>query len=149
MELAHGQRPDVSALLHFRWWQPVYYHHPSKSFPSKSQERLGRWVGVAPNQGDALTYRILDNETHKVVPRSVIRSAEQEQDFNLRSHTPDDDGESSWDGETKPVTGKIKSVTDFLPPQYQSSVVELPSFHQPNSLAKHTYTPLILSLIHI
>ena len=63
LDLAHGPRPDVSALLHFRWWQPVYYHHPSKSFPSKSQERLGWWVGVAPNQGDALTYGILDKET--------------------------------------------------------------------------------------
>lgn len=144
IEAIHGQQPDISALLHFRWWQPVYYHQPGKSFPSKSQERLGRWVGIAENQGDALTYRILDDETQAVVSRSVVRSAEEPLDFNHRTQPPDDgeptDSKDSLEpiGESKPTpTGRIKSVTDFIPPQYKSSVIELPSFSPTELLGKH------------
>jgi hypothetical protein len=28
LQVAHGQRPDISALLLFRWFEPVYYYNP-------------------------------------------------------------------------------------------------------------------------
>jgi hypothetical protein len=50
-QVACGFIPDVSALLHFRWWEPVYYLDDDGQFPSQSKEKLGRWVGVAENIG--------------------------------------------------------------------------------------------------
>ena len=81
---ATGQRPDISNLLHFKWWDDVYYLDPESSFPSKSKEKAGKWVGVAEHKGDAMTYWILTADTDRVIPRSVVRLRTDE-DPNLRA----------------------------------------------------------------
>ena len=131
LEVAHGQVPDISALLAFRWYEPVYYHHPVKSFPSTSDERLGYWVGIAPNVGDALTYLILDAETRHVVPRSVVRSATTT-DPNYRAvPSTSDDGESKSE-----PPAVIQSVTDMFPPDIVSSDVKVPAFSPEELIGK-------------
>ena len=82
---AHGIFPDISALLFFRWWEPVYFYDDNVSFPFGTKERRGRWVGVAENCGDVLTYMILTDDTEQVVFRSVVRSAMSQPDPNLRT----------------------------------------------------------------
>jgi hypothetical protein len=72
-EKAFGQKPDISALLAFRWWEPVYYSSTG-SYPD-TKERSGRMVGVAEHQGDAMTWLILDDITLKVIAWSAVRSA--------------------------------------------------------------------------
>ena len=42
-------------------------------WPSESPEKSGRWKGVAHNDGDALTYKILTDNTNKVIYRSAVR----------------------------------------------------------------------------
>ena len=46
-----GQTPDISFLLHFSFWEPVYYrinpNEPSSNFPSSSNEKKGYWVGFS------------------------------------------------------------------------------------------------------
>ena len=47
--------PDISAYLHFTFWQLVLYlDHGSEWLASK--ERFARWIGVAHGIGDALTF---------------------------------------------------------------------------------------------
>ena len=57
------QVPDISYLLHFSFWEPVYYkvdeNEPDHRFPSQSNEKRGHWVGFADNKGDHLTWKIL------------------------------------------------------------------------------------------
>ena len=84
LEQATGQVPDISALLAFRWWEPVYYS-TNNGFPSTSPEKTGRWVGVADHQGDALTYLILTDDTNQVLARSSVRSALHPTNPNLRA----------------------------------------------------------------
>ena len=72
-ECAFGQKPDISSLLAFRWWEPVYFSSPG-SYPD-TKERSGRMVGIAEHQGDAMTWLILDDITLQIVTRSAIRSA--------------------------------------------------------------------------
>jgi hypothetical protein len=69
-----GQTTDISKFMHFSFYEPVYYHSYSDTFPSGSNEKQGWWVGIATNVGDALTYKILTKEM-KVIYRSAIRSA--------------------------------------------------------------------------
>jgi hypothetical protein len=87
IEVATGQCPDISAILQFHWWEPVYYERPAKlvNYPSESKEGFGRWVGIAEKQGDVLTYLILDAVTEKVVVRSNVRSTVGSLDPNLRA----------------------------------------------------------------
>ena len=68
-----GVTVDISAFLNFTFWQPVYYAAENK-WPSESAEKSGRWVGIAPNVGDALTYTILTDDTNKLIFRSAVRA---------------------------------------------------------------------------
>jgi hypothetical protein len=62
LQVLTGQTPDISKFLHFSFYEPVYYHSYSDSFPSSSNEEQGWWVGIATHVGDALTYMILTKQ---------------------------------------------------------------------------------------
>ena len=79
VQALEGTTPDISFLLHFSFYEPVYYRidssEPDLNIPSSSNEKTGYWVGFADNQGDSLTWRILTEDTQKIVIRSGVRSA--------------------------------------------------------------------------
>ena len=74
-----GTTPDISFMLHFSFYEGVYYRidssEPDLNFPSSSNEKKGYWVGLADNQGDRLTWRILTEDTQKIIICSGVRSA--------------------------------------------------------------------------
>ena len=43
--------------------------HITKDFPSESEERAGYWVGFGEHCGDAMTHKLLDHETQKIIYR--------------------------------------------------------------------------------
>src|SRR5688500_5221910 len=67
-----GVTPDISAFLQFTFWQPILYLDHESHWP-ESKERSARWVGVAHNIGDALTFWILDDQSKYLLARSVVR----------------------------------------------------------------------------
>ena len=79
VQALQGTTPDVSFMLHFSFYEPVYYRidssEPDLNFPSSSNEKKGYWVGFADNQGDSFTWRILTEDTQKIIIRSDICSA--------------------------------------------------------------------------
>ena len=79
VQVLEGTTPDISFMLHFSFYEPVYYRNdysePDLHFPSSSNEKKGYWVGFANNQGDSLTWRILTEDTQKIIIHSGIRSA--------------------------------------------------------------------------
>ena len=79
IQALQGTTPDVSFMLHFSFYEPVYYRidssEPDLNFPSSSNEKTGYWVGFADNQGDSLTWRILTEDTHKIIIHSGVCSA--------------------------------------------------------------------------
>ena len=76
VQASEGTTPDISFLLHFSFYEPVYYRidssEPDLNFPSSSNEKKGYWVGFADNQGDSLTWRILTEDTQKIIIRSGV-----------------------------------------------------------------------------
>ena len=80
-----GTTYDISPLLQFHWWEPVYYNVDDTPFPSESEERRGHFVGIAEHVGHRLTYKILTDDTKKVIQRSVVRSAADPSTANLRA----------------------------------------------------------------
>jgi hypothetical protein len=63
-----------SQLLFFRWYEPVYYKVDNSDFPLDSHEKRGCWVGIAEHVGHAITFKILTDNTRKIIYRSNIRS---------------------------------------------------------------------------
>jgi hypothetical protein len=74
ISVRHGHTPDISAFLQFKFWEKVYYKVEGKH--PNSKEAAGRWMGVSNTVGDELTYVIWTDKTHRVVSRSVVRSAD-------------------------------------------------------------------------
>ena len=99
VQALEGTTPDISFLLHFSFYEPVYYRidssEPDLNFPSSSNEKKGYWVGLADNQGDSLTWRILTEDTQKIIIRSGVRSA-------LRTTTNQHLASPSGEGTTLP-----------------------------------------------
>ena len=64
---------DISIILLFTFYQPVFYATYDKNFLSESEERIGYWVGFGEHCGDEMTHRILDHDTQKIIYRSAVR----------------------------------------------------------------------------
>ena len=94
-----GTTPDVSFMLHFSFYEPVYNRidssEPDLNFSSSSNEKKEYWVSFADNQGDSLTWKILTGNTHKIIIRSGVRSA-------LRTTTNQHLASPSGEGTTLP-----------------------------------------------
>ena len=68
-----GITRDISIILLFTFYQPVFYATYDQHFPSESEERAGYWVGFGEHCGDAMTHKILDHDTQKIIYRSAVR----------------------------------------------------------------------------
>jgi hypothetical protein len=58
-EQVTGKTPDISELLDFEFWDPVWYwaeSHPSVSEPARA---LGRWMGISHRVGSSMCYWIM------------------------------------------------------------------------------------------
>ena len=66
-----GSAPDITVLLYFVFFQPVYYQSFDKD---DDEEHLGRFVGIAENVGHSLTFKILTKEL-QIISRSLVRPA--------------------------------------------------------------------------
>jgi hypothetical protein len=81
---AYGTDNDISPMLYFSFYKPVYYLVDETTFPSKSKELCGRWVGVSENVGHFMTYKILMDDTRRIIHHSNICSAANPNARNLR-----------------------------------------------------------------
>jgi hypothetical protein len=66
--MSTGSTNDISPLLCFHFWEPVYYKLDDSDFPSD-------FVGISESVGHTMTFKILTDETLKVIHRSNVRSA--------------------------------------------------------------------------
>jgi hypothetical protein len=128
IEKATGQRPDISPLLNFHWYEEVLYADEDHSFPSQSREKSGRWVGIAETKGDALTYQILTDDTEQLITRSAVRKKHDTDNPNLRV--------SSGSGE--PADPIIFSASDLSGLDIDPPNLKLPHF-SPDELLGLTF----------
>ena len=77
---------DISPLLFFYFWQPVYYllDAQEQSFPGKSKELRGRWAGISEHIDHKMTFKIITDDTGEEICRSLIRSAIEPGTQNLQ-----------------------------------------------------------------
>ena len=68
-----GITAGISIILLFTFYQPVFYATYDQNFRLESEERAGYWVGFGEHYGDAMTHKILDHDTQKIIYRSAVR----------------------------------------------------------------------------
>ena len=64
--ILHGITPDISIMLLYTFYQPVFYVTYDQHFPSEREECGAFWVGFGEHCGDAMTHKLLDKITHKI-----------------------------------------------------------------------------------
>ena len=73
LQVLYGVTPDISIILLYTFYQPVFYATHDQHFPSDSDERARFWVGFAEHCGDSLTDMVLDAVTNKIIYRSSLK----------------------------------------------------------------------------
>ena len=68
-----GIKPDICIILLFTFYQPVFYATYDQNFPSESEKRPSYCFGFGEHCGDAMTHKLLDHETQKLIFRSAVR----------------------------------------------------------------------------
>ena len=139
VQALQGTTPDVSFLLHFSFYEPVYYRidssEPDLNFPSSSNEKKGYWVGFADNQGNSFTWRILTEDTQKIMIRSGVRSA-------LRTTTNQRLASPSGEGTTLPFPIRYPQQSENSLP-LDPLDASTPNFDKHSSTASTTNTGLV------
>ena len=90
--MLYGVSLDISIILLYTFYQPVFYATHNQSYPSASEERAARWVGFGEHVGDALTHKLLDDDTKKFLYRSAVRPSDS---AHPNKRLVSDGGESS------------------------------------------------------
>ena len=67
----YGTTLDISAIMAYQFYQPIYYLDLEESFPD-SKEKSCYLLGMTENVGDQLIYWILTYNKQSVIARSVL-----------------------------------------------------------------------------
>ena len=117
VEALTGNTPDVSILLHFTFWEPVFiknYDGSGKCFPSESNEIIVRFVGFSETVGHSMTFKVFNESTKQVLYRSCLRKINKAVDILNVPHynpgTPAEQGDP--DDEDIPEIIKIRGSSE-------------------------------------
>ena len=130
----YGITPDISIMLLYTFYQPVFYDTHDQHFPSESEERAAFWVGFGEHCGDAMTHKLLDKITQKIIYRSAVRPLTKS---NPNHRLTEDGGEASTSKQpsSKVPTVFIRSRQDDADP---SHIKPMPEF-DPDDLIGRTF----------
>ena len=121
---------DISPMLVFTLWQPVYVllDNKEQAFPSKSKEVRGRFVVISEHIGHAMTFKILLDDSNEIVCRSIVRSALDPKLPNLRvePNIKIEDNPSSIEKDVDPDS----HTASILPPDKKEQVHTVPTHQQ-------------------
>ena len=130
----YGITPDISIMLLYTFYQPVFYATHDQHFPSESEERAAFWVGFGEHCGDAMTHKLLDKITQKIIYRSAVRPLTKS---NPNHRLTEDGGEASTSKQpsSKIPTGFIRSRQDDAGPSHIKPMSEF----DPDDLIGRTF----------
>ena len=68
----YGVTPNISIIMMYTFHQSVYYASHNQSFSSSSEEKHAFWVGFGEHVSDAITHKLLDSSSNKIIYRSAV-----------------------------------------------------------------------------
>ena len=72
----YGVTPDNSIFMMYTFYQSLYYVSHNQSFHSTSEEKHAFWVHYGEHVGDAITHKLLDSSSNKIIYRSAAHLAD-------------------------------------------------------------------------
>ena len=126
LQVLYGVTPDISIVLLYTFYQPVFYATHDQHFPSESEERAGFWVGFAEHCGDSLTHMILDADSLKIIYRSAVRPTPLK---NPNQRIADTGGEDDHQPHSEPLKYPTSSSDGDKPTQPYVPTVFIKSRH--------------------
>ena len=114
----------------YTFYQSVYYASHNQSFPSTSEAKHAFWVGFCEHVGDAITYKLLDSSSHKIIYRSAVHPTD---DIHPNKHLLADLRESAGSNKHKPIAF-VKSYQDL-----DKSVSKPMAEYDPDDLIGRTF----------
>jgi hypothetical protein len=70
-EAVHNHMTNISAYAQFDWYEYVWHIDQSED-TTELTRKLGRWIGVAENQGAPMTYMVLPKLCRPIARSSVF-----------------------------------------------------------------------------
>ena len=114
----------------YTFYQSAYYASHIHSFPSTSEEKHAFWVGFHEHVGDAITHKLLDSSSNKIIYRCAVHPADEK---HPNKHLVSDLGESVGSNKPKPIMF-VKSHQDF-----DKSVSKPMAEYNPDDLIGRTF----------
>ena len=105
----NGDTPEISITIIYTFYQSVFYALHNQSFPSSSEEKHAYWVGFGEHVGDAITHKLLDSSSQRVIHRSGVCP---DDDIHPNKDLLTELGESVGSNKPKPITF-VKSYQDL------------------------------------
>jgi hypothetical protein len=134
LSMINGQVPDISMILYYHFYEPVYYAHYDSSTKTQpthtTSERLGYFAGFSENVGHTFTFLVVSHDTREVLHRSRLRSA-KDGERNLRADVASNKIKASDISDTYELLASHKFRTFDISDAYD--VKELP----PNCNGSH------------
>ena len=115
LEVLTGSTPDVSIIYQMPYRERVLFLRHEGNYPSEPSEEIGYFVGFSENVGHSHTFKILTEDTRKIIHRSRVRKASELP--NKRLKIPAKKEEETSTELTSPGKPKmyIRSISDFYP----------------------------------
>jgi len=86
-EAIHGRTPDISSIVSFNFYEPVWYYDQVSEYPNPKR-KLARWLGEAYNIGQAMCYWVLPKSgtpiarsTVQEIPREYLVTPDFKEEF--------------------------------------------------------------------
>ena len=137
-----GITPDISIMLIYTFYQPVFYATHDQHFPSESEERAAFLVGFGEHCGDPMTHNLLDKITQKIIYRSAVRPITKSNPNHRLDIDGGESGASMGSSEGSKPTKTPKVPTVFIRArQYDagpSIIKPMPEF-DPDNLIGRTF----------
>ena len=130
VQVPYGVTPDISIMLLYTFYQPVFYATHDQHFLSGSEERAGFWVGFAEYCGDSITHVILDADSLKIIYRSAVRPRTPK---NPNQKIADAGGEDDHQPHSEPLKYPASSSNGDKPTQPDTPTVFIKSRHDDGS----------------
>ena len=73
LQASTGSTYDISRLSKFAFWKPIYFSHDDPTFGSYSPEECSHFLGMSVNVDHVMIFKILKDDTQKIIFRSNVR----------------------------------------------------------------------------
>jgi hypothetical protein len=138
-----GKTPDISEFAYFSWSQWVWYKEPT-TFPD-ADVRLGKWLGVANDVDQAMTYWILTSKGMIIARSSMAPLSDLDLQNLTVKNQPDEFVKTCYTWKGTPSTSPLEIFPEVIDEPTENDMPEADSF-TPESYDEYLLSQVVLPM---